>query len=375
MPEGIVLKVLFPLYGIPEAGNHWFQTYHTHHTKNLQLRESSSDPCLLFNDHAIVGLQTDDTLFGCDQKFYIQEQEELKKAGLMAKEVEQLTNGHDLIFNGAKITLINNNSLRVTQETHCEALDLVKTKEDYIVQRARGAYIASVCQPEATFNLSIAAQTTSPTEDNFKLLNKCIHWQILNKNRGLTFVKLVPSQLRLIAFTDSSFANNLDFSSQIGFVIILADNKNCNIIQWSSTKCKRITRSVLASELYAMVAGFDASCVLKNTIDNIMGTKVPLTICIDSFSLYECLVKLGTTKEKRLMIDIAAVRQAYERREIAEIVWIKGASNPADAMTKSVGCNQTLRDIISTNKYTLDKEAWVERGSKGEADANNNVEK
>ena len=124
-----------------------------------------------------------------------------------------------------------------------------------------------------------------------------------------------------------------------------------------------------------MVAGFDASCVLKNTIDNIVGTKVPLTICIDSFSLYECLVKLGTTKEKRLMIDIAAVRQAYERREIAEIVWIKGASNPADAMTKSVGCNQTLRDIISTNKYTLDKEAWVERGSKGEVDANNNVEK
>ncbi|KHJ30667.1 hypothetical protein EV44_g3935 [Erysiphe necator] len=93
-----------------------------------------------------------------------------------------------------------------------------------------------------------------------------------------------------------------------------------------------------------------------------MGMKIPLTICIDSFSLYECLVKLGTTKEKRLMIDIAAVRQAYERREITEKVLIKGESNPADAMTKSVGCNQTLCNIISTNKYNLEKEAWVDRG-------------
>ena len=61
------------------------------------------------------------------------------------------------------------------------------------------------------------------------------------------------------------------------------------------------------------------------------------------------------------MIDIAAVRQAYERREVTIIVWIKGTSNPADAMTKSTGRNQALSEIISTNKYILDKKAWVNR--------------
>lgn len=178
---------------------------------------------------------------------------------------------------------------------------------------------------------------------------------------GLRFVKLDLHTLRLIIFTDSSFANNADHSSQIGFVILLADAHNrCNIIQWSSVKCRRITRSVLASELYAMANGFDAACIIKNTTDNIFNRPTPLIICIDSFSLYECLVKLGTIREKRLMIDISAIRQAYERREIAEIIWRKGSTNPADCMTRS-NSNKALDSIIATKIVTHDKEAWVER--------------
>ena len=170
------------------------------------------------------------------------------------------------------------------------------------------------------------------------------------------------SKLRLIAFSDASFANNVDFSNQIGYVIILADDNRCNLLQWSSTKCKRVTRSVLASELYAMIHTFDAACVLKYTIDAITKQSVPLILCTDSLSLFECLVKLGTTKEKRLMIDISSIREAYELREIAEIVWIKGSSNPADSMTKS-NSNRALDEMIANNQYKLEKEAWVERGN------------
>lgn len=44
------IKLLFlnlPLYGVPESGNHWYNTYHMHHSKNLGLIKSSYDPCLL----------------------------------------------------------------------------------------------------------------------------------------------------------------------------------------------------------------------------------------------------------------------------------------------------------------------------------------
>jgi len=69
-------------------------------------------------------------------------------------------------------------------------------------------------------------------------------------------------------------------------------------------KCKRVTRSVLALELYGIAHGFDIGGLVKTTIDRILEIEVPLVIYIDSKSLYECLVKLGTTREKRLMIDV-----------------------------------------------------------------------
>jgi len=36
-----------PLYGIIEAGNHWFGTYYSHHYNELGIEPSTYDPCLL----------------------------------------------------------------------------------------------------------------------------------------------------------------------------------------------------------------------------------------------------------------------------------------------------------------------------------------
>lgn len=72
------------------------------------------------------------------------------------------------------------------------------------------------------------------------------------------------------------------------------------------------------------------------------------------------MVKLGTTKEKRLMIDIMSIRQSYEARELTEIRWVNGDDNPADAMTKS-NPNKALEIFIDTNEMIVRVEGWVER--------------
>ena len=109
-------------------------------------------------------------------------------------------------------------------------------------------------------------------------------------------MKLEKESLQLMVFTDASFANNKDFSSQIGYVLALADaTRRANILHWSSTKCKRVTRSVLALELYVMAHGFDIGALVKAIVDRALGITLLLVICTDSKSLYECLVKLGTT--------------------------------------------------------------------------------
>jgi hypothetical protein len=65
------------------------------------------------------------------------------------------------------------------------------------------------------------------------------------------------------------------------------------------------------------------SHIIGSTLSIIMRQlELPATSVIvytDSYSLYECLVKLGTTKKKRLIIDVMIIRESYENRELFEI--------------------------------------------------------
>ena len=60
------------------------------------------------------------------------------------------------------------------------------------------------------------------------------------------------------------------------------------------------------------------------------------------------------------MIDVFCLCQLYERREITEVKWIDGNSNPADAMTKSKA-STALSKLIDSNTIELEPVGWVER--------------
>ena len=167
-----IVKVMKPLYGVPEAGNHWFAIYHTHHKEKLGMTKSTYDSCLFFRSEplGIVGMQTDDTLILADNNFASTEEEAIKSAKIMTKNREYLTPAHPLKFNGAQIKL-DSNGIVLTKESHIEgilpvtdhAADFTSSrgitrkklspKEQYLAQRARGIYIAFMCQPEASFDL------------------------------------------------------------------------------------------------------------------------------------------------------------------------------------------------------------------------------
>jgi hypothetical protein len=147
---------------------------------------------------------------------------------------------------------------------------------------------------------------------------------------------------------------------QISYVLVLADaTKKANIIYWSSVKCKRVTQSILASELYSMAYSFNIGAAIKSTMDKILQVNLPLMLCTNSKSLYDCLIQLGTTQEKYLMINIICLQQAYKRRQITEVKWIDGEANPADTMTKGKPYT-ALTQLINTNQIDLQAVGWVE---------------
>ena len=94
-----------------------------------------------------------------------------------------------------------------------------------------------------------------------------------NIDRGIKYIALNLKQVKLFIFIDSSFTNNKDFSSQIGYLIILTNetkrttsNKFAikgNLIYYSSTKSKRVIKSVLASKIYGMVGGINMAITIN----------------------------------------------------------------------------------------------------------------
>jgi hypothetical protein len=136
-------------------------------------------------------MQTDDTLILVDQSFAVAEKEAIHSVKIMTKTREQLTSENALKFNGTRIERTEpNGTIYFRQETHIQGIQLIQSidtiitsargkvrikliiKEQYVTQRIREAYLTSICQSEASFDLSHAAQSTEITSDDINALNK-----------------------------------------------------------------------------------------------------------------------------------------------------------------------------------------------------------
>jgi len=172
-------------------------------------------------------MQTDDTLMLATPQFSALEIQNLEEAGFRSKPKTTLSRDAPLEFNGCTLTMTGS-EITLTQKGQGAKIESIDTnakdkQQQYVEQRARGAYIASICQPEAAFDLSTAAQAQHPDKQQCIELNKRLKWQISNLQRGLHYLPIDLSAAQLMIFVDGSFANNTDLSSQLGFIIMLTN--------------------------------------------------------------------------------------------------------------------------------------------------------
>ena len=108
-----------------------------------------------------------------------------------------------------------------------------------------------------------------------------------------------------------------------------------------------------------MAHSFDIGAAIKATVKLQFNISLLLILCTDSKLIYKCLIKLGTTQEKKFIINIICLCQSYKRRKIAKVKWIDGDSNPTDTITKSKPL-LALKWLIDTNRIELKIIEWVE---------------
>jgi hypothetical protein len=151
-----------------------------------------------------------------------------------------------------------------------QPLSAESTFEDYRSLRAKLMWLINT-RPDISCATSMASRTTKdlfaikPTE-YIKKLNRIVR-HVKTINLPLLYPRLDLDTLKLVAYTDSSFSNNEDLVSQLGYIIFLSDSTGaCQPLYYSSHKSKRVTRSVLGGEVMAFADGVDMAVMLKHDI-------------------------------------------------------------------------------------------------------------
>jgi hypothetical protein len=140
------------------------------------METSTYDLCLLISKataagFGVIGMQIDDTLGLSDREFANKENEQLR---FKAKERQELSQETPIAFNGCIVTIDQNQTVRLQQKRQGEKLEQVYDQKTYVRQQARGAYIATICQPEAAFDLATTAQAATPSKEEICRLNERI---------------------------------------------------------------------------------------------------------------------------------------------------------------------------------------------------------
>ncbi len=145
----------------------------------------------------------------------------------------------------------------------------------------------------------------------------------------------------------------------LGYIIFLADDSDrANLIHYASYR--RVVSSVLGAEIYSFADAFDKAFSIKHELESLVQRAVPLEMFTDSKSLLDVITKCSSTSERRLMIDIQIVRDAYSREEISDVGFIRSDQNPADALTKLSPC-RALEDYLTTGRLHIIVDQWIIR--------------
>jgi hypothetical protein len=138
---------------------------------------------------SIVDMQTNDILILVDSNFAAAKEKAIIDAKIMIKSRDNLESNSSLKFNNTIIERQENDIYlrQILQFDHFQLIQSVDiaitsskdkirfaltSKEQYVTQRARNAYVASICQSKASFDLFLAVQLIEISSKNITTLNK-----------------------------------------------------------------------------------------------------------------------------------------------------------------------------------------------------------
>ena len=158
----------------------------------------------------------------------------------------------------------------------------------------------------------------------------------------------------LCVYTDASHANLPDgVSSAMGcLVFVVGRDGACCPVSWRANKIKRVVRSTLAAEAMALQEGLEEGIYIQSLIQELYHMEVPIMAYVDNRSLVEAVHSTKQVNDRRLRIDIGAIKEILGR-EVKQILWTHGSSQLANCLTKRGASGGALLEVIQTGNIVL----------------------
>ena len=272
-----------------------------------------------------------------------------------------------LMFTGLAIKKEADGTISVSQEKFVEnfvQMDFEPGTHDVLPEREVEAFrslvgkrqwLSSQTRPDLSFSANTFISCDGMRVDRAKLANKLIRRVIYEKDCKLLFRPLFFTEkpqlrlLKLCIFSDAAFQNLPDGGSQAGYVIGLFSTitEIFHLIGWNSKRVKRIARSTLAAETLALQDAIDNALFLNSIFHKILGVEFDMIAYIDSKQLHDSLKSAKGVTEKRLRVDIAAIREVIDEKGLL-IKWLPARFQLADCMTKRTAPTDQLLSVMKS---------------------------
>lgn len=346
------------IYGLSDASRVWYFSIKDELSK-LNMKKSTFDNALFYwiNNGTCCGLivlHVDDLMYGGNESFYRNVVEKLKNVYVIGQECETSFKyiGHMIVQDCDGITMHQKPYIDGVELLHIpgNSEKILDPKEQSLFRALCGQlnWISSHTRPDVAFDICyLSTKLNSATVSDVNRANKVL--KKLKQDDVLLYYPPLQPPLHLEIYCDASYANLPNGASQGGSIVFMSDKSGKLLpLSWTSRKLRRVVKSTLAAEAMALLDAIDNNIWLIHIISEITNSQMDISVFnTDNRSLVEAVHSTKSTEEKRLRVDIAAIKEAIENKEI-EIKWVEKQYQLADVFTKQGADSSLLLHVLRT---------------------------
>ena len=368
-PQGLIWKLKHGLYGLKDGARQFYESVREELMK-LGFTQCRLDPALFYvhKDNRLRGIiccHVDDFLHAGDELFEALmeklrgrfsagkvEEKEFRYIGFKVKQYENRV----ILDHSEYIERMKNETVDPKRAT--DKKEILTTQEQKLYRQLVGQLNWAVqgSRPDMAFEMiNMSTKLKQGTVENLVRVIKKIS-RMKDFHSYMTFPRLnKAAELKIVVFTDASLGNINEGTGSTGaYIVWLMDNTGqCCPIAWNAHKIKRVVRSTLAAETLGLEEGLEASYYYREMMASILGVK-PRTVMIEAYvdnkSIIEAILSTRLVEDKRLRVDVAAIKESLQLHDVKKIQWVPGHLQLANPMTKQGASGFNLLKVLQSGK-------------------------